>query len=100
MNDWKTKPSALERGARIGPVGTPSSIIDWPYSRFGTSAAGNSSASIAAESASLPLRPKVTKWSRQGDQPAVVVDAALEEMEAGGAVEIVLHVVLRGSTAA
>ena len=64
MKDWNTKASAFERGARSGPVGTPSCRIDCPYSRFSTAWAGNSVGAKVAELATVPPWPKVMKWSR------------------------------------
>ena len=42
MKDWKAKAIALLEGARSGPVGTPSGIMDAPSDRCSTNRAGNS----------------------------------------------------------
>ena len=54
-------------------------------------------ASIAAESASLPPWPKVTKWSLQRDELARAVEPAFaKKWKPGRAVEIMLNIVLAG----
>ena len=63
MKDWKTKASALEPGARSGPVGTPSGIMLVSYFTLGTKRAGNSAADMPALGATAVPEPKVTKWS-------------------------------------
>src|SRR5258708_4705734 len=42
MKLWFTNASALEPGARIGPVGTPSDMVDWSILQLATKRAGNS----------------------------------------------------------
>ena len=94
MNDWKTNASALLPGARSEPVGTPSGITDVPSAKFGTKRAGNSSAPIFRRAvANFSPSPKVTKWLRQATSLPGGVDAALQEVEARGPVEVVPHVV-------
>ena len=66
MKDWCTKASALDPGARSGPVGTPSGIIETSILKFGTKREGNSVAAMPALPAGWPdSLPKVTKWSCQ-----------------------------------
>ncbi len=60
-NDWWTKAMALEPGARRGPVGTPSGIMELS-NLTGTIRAGNSVPCMSALLAALSPSPKVTKW--------------------------------------
>src|SRR3546814_3346742 len=41
MNDWVTNARAFEPGARSGPVGTPSGMVETSSLQFGTNRAGN-----------------------------------------------------------
>ena len=65
MKLWFTNASALEPGARIGPVGTPSEMVDWSILQFPTKRLGNSLAPMPALEARVAPSPKVTKWSCQ-----------------------------------
>ena len=69
MNDWITNASALLPGARSGPVGTPSGIIDASSAKFGTKRAGNSVAADVARSART-ARPRRTSRSDRATRRA------------------------------
>ena len=93
MNDWNTNASALLPGARSAPVGTPSGITIVSNAKFGTKRAGNSSAPMLARGGELLALAEGDEVIAPRDQLAGGVDAALEEVEAGGTVEVVPHVV-------
>src|SRR5258707_11879048 len=88
-NDWNTNASPLLPGARRGPVGTPNGMMFVSSRRFGTKRAGNSVSLRPAPLANVSPSPKVTKRFFQ----ATIFPARLQEVEAGGPVEVVVHVV-------
>src|SRR6478609_2044325 len=53
MNDWYTHATALLRGARSAPVGTPSGISEHSIAKFGTSPLGNSVLGMFADCAKV-----------------------------------------------
>ena len=94
MNDWNTNAKALLPGARSAPVGTPSGIIESPSAKFGTKRAGNSVAPRSSPSCANALAlAEGDEVVRHATSLPAGVDAALEEVEAAGPVEVVAHVV-------